>query len=38
MLYWRRVLKDAVIDWTVVERLTSDRKAWKEKVGERMGI
>ena len=36
VLYWRRVLKEAGIDWTEVERLTSDRKGWKEKVAERM--
>ena len=24
------------MDWTDVERLTSDRKEWKEKVAERM--
>ena len=27
---------EAGIDWTEVERLTSDRKVWKEKVAERM--
>ena len=36
VLYWRRVLREAGIDWTEVERLTSDRKGWKEKVAERM--
>ena len=36
VLYWRRLLRDAGIDWTEVERLTSDRKGWKEKVAERM--
>ena len=30
------VLREAEIDWTEVERLTSDRKGWKEKVAERM--
>ena len=30
------VLREAGIDWTEVERLTSDRKGWKEKVAERM--
>ena len=33
---WRRVLREASIDWPKVERLTSDRKVWKEKVAERM--
>ena len=32
----RRVLREAGIDWTEVERLTSDRKGWKAKVAERM--
>ena len=36
VLCWRRVLREAGIDWTEVERLTSDRKGWKEKVAERM--
>ena len=36
VLYWRRVLREAGIDWTEVERLTSDRKGWKEKMAERM--
>ena len=31
-----RVLGEAGIDWTEVEHLTSDRKAWMEKVEERM--
>ena len=30
------VLREAGVDWTEVERLTSDRKACKEKVAERM--
>ena len=30
------VLREAGIDWTEVEQLTSDRKGWKEKVAERM--
>ena len=33
---WMSVLREAGIDWTEVERLTSDRKGWKEKVAERM--
>ena len=36
VLYWRRVLREAGLDWTEVERLTSDRKGWKEKMAERM--
>ena len=30
VLYWRRVLREAGIDWTEVERLTSDRKGGGE--------
>ena len=30
------MIREAGIDWTEVERLTSDRKGWKEKVAERM--
>ena len=36
VLYWRRVLREAGIDWTEMELLTSDRKGWKEKAVERM--
>ena len=36
VLYRKRVLREAGIYWTEVERLTSDRKVWKEKVAERM--
>ena len=34
MLYWKRILSEAGIDWTDVGRLASDRSGWK-KVGER---
>ena len=30
------VLREAGTDWTEVERFTSDRKVWKEKMAERM--
>ena len=36
VLYWKRMLIEAGIDWTDVERISSDRKAWKERVLERM--
>jgi hypothetical protein len=36
VLYWKRVMKEAGLDWTDVERLTSDREEWKSRVGERM--
>ena len=36
VLYRRRVLREAGIDWAKVERLTSGRKVWKEKVAKRM--
>ena len=30
------MLREAEIDWKEVKRLMSDRKAWKERVAERM--
>ena len=36
VLYWRRLLREAGIDCTDVERLTRDRAVWKKLVGERM--
>ena len=30
------MLREEGIDWTEVERLTIDRRVWKEKVAERM--
>ena len=36
VLYWKRLLKEAAIDWTDVERLSSDRDGWKELVNVRM--
>ena len=36
--YWRRLLKNAGRDWTNVEYLTRDRKAWKSCVRERRGF
>ena len=36
LLYWRRLLREAGIDCTDVERLSSDRKVWKDLVMERM--
>ena len=36
MLYWKRLLKEAGVDWTDIERKTSDRKKWKRCVKERM--
>ena len=34
VLYWKRMLREAGIDVTYVERLVSDRKGWKERVEE----
>lgn len=36
VLYWKRMMKDAGMDCTEVERLTSDRDGWKRRVNERM--
>ena len=36
VLYWKRVLREAGIDVTDIERLTSDRDGWKRIVHERM--
>ena len=36
ILYWKQLLKEAGIDWTRIDRLTKDRKEWKQLVRERM--
>ena len=36
ILYWKRLLKEAGIDWTRIEGLTKDRKEWKQLVRDRM--
>ena len=36
MLYWKRILSEAGIDWTDVGRLASDRSGWKKLVKEKM--
>jgi hypothetical protein len=36
VLYWKRMLSEAGIDWTNVERLTADRDGWKGIVKARM--
>ena len=36
VLYWKRLLKEAGIDYTRIGMLTADRKAWRAKVKERM--
>ena len=33
--YWKRILKEAGLDWTNIEGLTMDRKNWKGIVNER---
>ena len=35
VLYWKRLLKEAGIDWTKISMLTRDRKAWKITVRSR---
>ena len=36
VLYWKKLLKEAGMDWTKVGELTKDRKVWKALVKERM--
>ena len=36
VLYWKRLMREAGIDWTDVERLSGDRVVWKSLVNERM--
>ena len=36
VLYWKKMLNDAGLDWTDVERMTSDRREWKRRVLDRM--
>ena len=36
ILYWKKLLREAGIDWTKIGQLTADRKMWKGKVRERM--
>ena len=36
VLYWKRLLREAGVDWTDIERRTKDRKEWKRCVMERM--
>ena len=36
VLYWRRLLREAGVDWTRIGQLTADRKEWKEVVRKRM--
>ena len=34
--YWRKLLREAGLDWTDLKSLTEDRKRWKKMVRERM--
>ena len=36
VLYWKKLLREAGIDWTDLGEVTSDRKKWKKLVKERM--
>ena len=35
-MYWKKLLREAGIDWTDLGEVTSDRKKWKKLVKERM--
>ena len=37
VLYWKRLLRDAAIDWTDIERIVGDRDGYRELVRERVG-
>ena len=36
VIYWKKIVKEAGLDWTDINRLTADRKCWKATVRERM--
>ena len=36
ILYWKKLLREAGLDWTKIDMLTKDRKSWKAMVNERM--
>ena len=36
MLYWKRLLREAGVDWTRIGSITKDRAGWKKIVRERM--
>ena len=36
VLYWKKLLKEAAIDYTRIGRLTANRKVWKARIKERM--
>ena len=37
VLYWKRLLREAGIDWTDIKRIVGDRDAYRELVRERVG-
>ena len=36
VIYWKKIVKEAGMDWTDIARLTEDRKLWKASVRERI--
>lgn len=36
VLYWKKLLREAGVDWTDVERMSADRDGWKSMINERM--
>ena len=36
ILYWKKLLREAGVDWTDINSITKDRKKWKRTVKERM--
>ena len=38
ILYWKKILKEAGVDYTKIGMLTHDKKGWKERVNKRMSF
>ena len=36
LFYWKKLLREAGIDWTEIQKETQDRETWKSRVKERM--
>ena len=36
IIYWKKLLREANIDWTEAGRMAQDRSAWKEVVMKRV--
>ena len=36
VLSWKKMLREADVDWTDMERITADKKGWRDRIEERM--